>query len=100
MPVDMVSLESMLGWAIAIIAFLVGILLALLAFIFKTLKGDVAALGPQLKELLVRLARLVHKDECRDDMQAIRQHQDELDAQMDQLNTRVSHLEGSRKFVE
>ena len=69
MPVDVVSLESLLGWAIAIIAFLVGMLLAL-------------------------------KDECRDDMQAIRQHQDELDAQMDQLNTRVSHLEGSRKFVE
>lgn len=100
MPIDAVQMETLLGWAVGVIAFLVTTLFGLLAFIFMLLKKDVSEIGPQLQELLARLAHLVHKDECRTDMRAIRQHMDEVDAQMDEFNTRLSRIEGCRKFGE
>lgn len=99
MPVEMMqnlqTLQTLLSWAFGVGAFLLTVLVGLVAYVFTSLKKDVEKVSLSVTGLHIGRAKLVHKDECRIAVARFQHCLDEQDASLDELSDRVAALEAS-----
>lgn len=86
-------LEPLLAASVGLIGFLLSLLIALVAYVFISLRGEVRELAEEISELHDKRARLVHRDDCRITIDRIHDRLDEQDASIHQLHQRVARTE-------
>ena len=91
MPID--TLMDLLQLVLAVIGTLIGLLIALIVYVFLSLKSEVRQVQEAVTEQGLKQARLVHKTECREVEDAINDHLDRHDNQLQGHNARIVRLE-------
>ena len=91
MPID--TLMQLLQLALAVIGTLIGLLIALIVYVFLSLKSEVRQVQDAVTEQGLKQARLVHKTECREVEDDINDHLDRHDNQLQDHNARIVRLE-------
>ena len=91
MPID--TLMQLLQLALAVIGTLIGLLIALIVYVFLSLKSEVRQVQDAVTEQGLKQARLVHKTECREVEDAINDHLERHDIQLQDHNSRIVRLE-------
>lgn len=87
------SLETILAYALAVIGVLLSMLIALVVYVFVSLKSEVLGVKGDIGELSRNRAKLVHKDECRATTSRIHSRLDEHETDLHQLNERMTRAE-------
>lgn len=91
MPVEI--LPQLLQYALAVISALLALLIALIVYVFLSLKSDVRRVQETVGEQGQRQAKLVHKAECREVEDAINDRIDKHENQLSDHSTRLVRLE-------
>lgn len=91
MPVD--TLLQLLQIALAVIGALMGLLIALIVYVFISLKGEVQRVQAAVTEQGLKQARLVHKTECREVEDSINEHLERHDTLLGEHGSRLVRLE-------
>ena len=91
MPVD--TLFQLLQYALAVIGALMGLLIALIVYVFISLKGEVQRVQAAVTEQGLKQARLVHKTECREVEDALHDHLERHDSQLLNHSQRLVRME-------
>ena len=91
MPVD--TLFQLLQYALAVIGALMGLLIALIVYVFISLKGEVQRVQAAVTDQGLKQARLVHKSECREVEDAINDHLERHDSQLLDHSQRIVRME-------
>ena len=91
MPVD--TLFQLLQYALAIIGALMSLIIALIVYVFISLKGEVQRVQAAVTEQGLKQARLVHKTECREVEDAINDHLERHDTLLGEHGSRLVRLE-------
>lgn len=98
MPLD--ALETILTCALGIIGVLLTMLIALVVYVFLSLKGEVLGIKSDISELSRSRAKLVHKAECRETAQRMHIRIDEQEAQLLGLTERMARVETALDLTE
>ncbi|WP_411330095.1 hypothetical protein [Desulfovibrio desulfuricans] len=91
MPVD--TLLQLLQIALGVIGALIALLIALIVYVFLSLKGEVRQVQKAVTEQGLNQARLVHKAECREVEDAINDHLERHDSQLLDHSQRIVRME-------
>ncbi|KAF5065400.1 conserved hypothetical protein [uncultured Desulfovibrio sp.] len=91
MPVD--TLLQLLQLALAVIGTLITLLIALIVYVFLSLKSEVRQVQSAVSEQGLKQARLVHKTECREVEDAINDHLERHDSQLLDHSQRIVRME-------
>lgn len=94
------SLETVLAYAFGLIGVLLSLLIALVVYVFISLKHEVLGLKLDIGELSRNRVKLVHKDDCRQTAGRVHERMDETDAQLQDLNARMTRVETTLDLVE
>lgn len=94
------SVENVLAYALGIIGVLLSMLIALVVYVFVSLKGEVLGVKTDIGELSRNRAKLVHKDECRESVRRVHDRLDEQEANLHQLNERMARVETTLDLTE
>lgn len=86
-------IETILTYAQAIIGVLLSMLIALVVYVFLSLKGQVQSVAADVSSLTLGRAKLMHKDDCRATMQRFQGQLDEQQEYILQLANRVTRTE-------
>lgn len=91
MPVD--TLLHLLQFALGVIGALITLLIALIVYVFLSLKGEVRQVQEAVAEHGLKQARLVHKTECREVEDALSAHLERHDSQLQDHSSRIVRIE-------
>lgn len=91
MPVD--TLLQLLQLALGVIGALILLLISLIVYVFLSLKGEVRQVQEAVAAQGIKQARLVHKTECREVEDAIKDHLERHDSQLLDHSQRIVRME-------
>lgn len=98
MPVEMMqnlqTLQTLLSWAFGVGAFLLTVLVGLVAYVFTSLKKDVEKVATGVTELHIGRVKLMHREDCRATVDYLNRRLDEQDAVAHEISERLSFVEG------
>lgn len=92
--------ETVLAYALGVIGTLLLMLISLVVYVFRSLKGEVLGVKGDIGELSRNRAKLVHKDECRATVSRVHDRLDEHDAQIHELHERMARVETTLDLTE
>lgn len=94
MPLEKLSPE-----ALNIIYTLTSIIVGLILYFFKGLKSDVSGIKSELTLLIKRDVKLVHKNECHQNIERFESKINEIDTIQDNHSERISRLEERQEVL-
>lgn len=95
MPVD-----TLLAYSLAVIGALLTMLIALVVYVFFSLKGQVRDLAVDMNALTHSHLKMMHKEDCRATAGRVHTRLDEQDAQLHELNERMTRVETTLDLTE
>lgn len=98
MPLD--AFETILTCVFGVIGMLLTLLIALVVYVFLSLKGEVLGIKNDISELSRNRAKLVHKSECRETAQRVHVRLDEQESQLQNLTERMARVETTLDLSE
>lgn len=87
------SVETVLAYALGIIGVLLGMLIALVVYVFISLKGEVRGVAADVTSLTRNRVKLIHRDDCRTTTQRFQEKIDELREETQGLSERITRVE-------
>lgn len=87
------SVETVLAYALGIIGVLLGMLIALVVYVFISLKGEVRGVAADVTSLTRNRVKLIHRDDCRTTTQRFQEKIDGLREETQGLSERITRVE-------
>lgn len=94
------SLETVLAYALGIIGALLTMLIALVVYVFVSLKGEVRGVAADVTSLTRNRVKLMHRDDCRTTTQRFQSQLDEMKEETHELSERVARVETALDLTE
>lgn len=94
------SVETVLAYALGIIGVLLSMLIALVVYVFVSLKGEVRGVAADVTSLTRNRVKLMHRDDCRTNTQRFQDQLDELKEETHGLSERVARVETALDLTE
>lgn len=86
-------LETVLAYSLGIIGFLLSLLIALIVYVFVSLRGEVHKVASDVRDLTFNRPKLMHRDDCRVTTTRIHDRLDEHEGMFQELGERVARIE-------
>lgn len=92
--------ETVLTYSLTIIGVLLSMLIALVVYVFVSLKSEVVKVATEVGDLNKNRAKLVHKDECHSSVGRMHSRLDEFESAQHELAHRVTRVEAQLELLE
>ena len=87
------TVETILTHSITSLGFLLTLLIALVVYVFRSLKADVKGLASEVRELNHNRVKLMHREDCRSTTDRLHERLDEHEENLQSLGVRITRIE-------